>query len=195
MKILRNIVFLALPLFLVSEMEAQNTTFKLDDPQNASVIVEGTSTLHKWTAEASKFGASPTEIDLSTPIDSFRFFVEVTSFKSGRSSTMDKKIYKAFNAEENPLVEYIQKKPVQIGTIGADGAFSFKSQGTLAMAGVSKDVEIEVQGEKTPEGVTMKIAHPIKMSTYEMERPSAMFGQIVTGDEVTVNIELKWVGK
>lgn len=168
-------------------------TFKIVGPEKSKVLVTGTSTLHGWTATAKKFGfqASPFVLKNGNlePVEAFYLKVEVSSLEGGRGASMDKKIYDAFDGDNHPLIEFKQVEMIK-GERHDDGTFQFVSRGNLSMAGVTNEVELELEGKLTSEGLTIKCLYDMRMSDFSIERPSAMFGQIVCGDDVTVNIEL-----
>ena len=62
--------------------------------------------------------------------------------------------------------------------------------GSLNIAGAEKTVEIPVTMETASEGLKIKGQKKLVLQDYGMEPPTAMFGQIVVGDEVTVNFDL-----
>jgi polyisoprenoid-binding protein YceI len=65
--------------------------------------------------------------------------------------------------------------------------------GSLTIAGTKKEVEIEA--EMVLEGTSMKLkgVKEITLQDFSMTPPTAMFGQIVVGDKVTVNFDLVFV--
>ena len=72
------------------------------------------------------------------------------------------------------------------------GNFKLISKGILKMAGQEKNVEIEVSGQKTDTGIILKGSKPLKFSEFDIEPPSAMFGQIVCGDDIAVHFEFRY---
>ena len=164
------------------------------DLEGSKVSVKGGSTLHNWEAKASNFGVHPENISFASgnEIDSLYFYVEVSSLDGGRGSTMNKKIYNAFNADENPLIEYKLQAPIKVNSLETEGVVEMVSNGELKMAGVVKDIEIKVRGEMKDEKLVLTGTKDMKMSDFGIEPPSAMFGQIVCDDEITVIFELSY---
>ena len=162
------------------------------DLEQSKVVVNGGSTLHDWKAEASEFGTNLETLTVSeeNEISNLYFFVKVTSLDGGRGATMNKKINNAFDAEKNPLIEFNQEGSLVLETISSGQNVKLIANGTLSMAGVSKKVQLEVEGEKKENGILLKGNKPMKMSDFNIEEPSAMFGQIVCDDDVTINFEL-----
>ena len=165
------------------------------DVSASAVSVKGSSTLHNWVAKASDFGVKPLNIAIAegAEIDSLYFFVAVKSMDGGRGATMNGKIQKAFNEPENPLIEYIQTEPSVIAK--GENGLSLQSTGQLKMAGKTKNIQLMVNGEPKDGGILFKSEHALKMTDFEIEPPTAMFGQIVCEDEVTVVFELFFKSK
>jgi len=142
------------------------------------LTIDGTSTLHDWTVTANTMDgklvaedSAPKEID---------FEVLVADIKSERGATMDNKAHNALKMEDHPKVKF-KLKEVKGGT---------SVVGTLDIAGVEKEVEIQTEMDQSDGKLKIKGEKPIKLQDYGMEPPSAMFGQIVVGDDVTVKFDL-----
>jgi polyisoprenoid-binding protein YceI len=62
--------------------------------------------------------------------------------------------------------------------------------GTLTIAGNEQNVEIAAKMEAS--GNTLKIngQYAIALKDFEIEPPTAMFGQVIVGDDVTVKFDL-----
>ena len=189
------LVSAALLMFGYSAVTAQ-ASYRLAGPDKGKVEVTGTSTLHGWKAVAGTFAFSGSDLQLQageSAIDSFYFSVEVASLDGGRGAAMNKKIRDAFDADANPKIEYRQSEPAGLSTINEDGSFSVLSRGSLSMAGQTHDVELELKGEATETGaLKISLVKDMKMSDFEIEPPSAMFGQIVCGDDIKVIVELAY---
>ena len=177
---------LFLSLFLFSTTQAQDI-FQIGD--NSSVKVTGTSTLHDWESEVEntevKLVAS-TENDLTT-IKELEIKIEARSIKSGKD-VMDIKTYNALKSTENPYITFTLKEPV---TINNDQEVTAK--GSLSLAGMTKDIEVTGKVNYSNEAqMGIEASYTINMPDYEIDPPSAMFGTIKTGKEVTVifNLEL-----
>lgn len=144
----------------------------------STLTIDGTSTLHDWTVTANTMdgklvaeGTAPKEID---------FEVLVADIKSERGATMDKKTHNALKMEDHPKVTFKLKE--------VKGSSSVV--GTLNIAGYEKEVEIKTEMTNANGQLKIKGEKPIKLQDYGMEPPSAMFGQIVVGDDVVVKFDL-----
>lgn len=166
-------------------------------PDSAIILnITGTSTLHGWTVVANSIQDVPENIDLSgeetQQINHFSFGVVIDSLDGGRGASMNAKIKKALQASEHPIITYQQTDTATFTKVDADGNFKLLSKGILNMVGMEKTIEIEVIGQKTAEGIVLKGSKPLKFSEFDIEPPSAMFGQIVCGDDIAVNFEFRY---
>jgi len=151
-------------------------TYKLSS--DSKLTIDGTSTVHDWTVTANSMqgnlkadGALPKEID---------FQVDVADIKSERGATMDKKMHDALKKEEHPKVLFVLKEVKEQNIIS----------GTLTIAGNSKDVAIE--STISSSGNTIKISgeKEIALAAFDIEPPTAMFGQVIVGDDIVVKFDL-----
>ena len=118
--------------------------------------------------------------------------IPVLSIESPRGSTMDKKTYNALKSEENPnMVFEVKNDNIESIIDKSAEKFLLKVTGDLTLAGYTKEITIEVEGQKLASGQLKFLgAYPIDMVEYEIEPPSAMFGQIKTGKDVVIDFDL-----
>ncbi|CAM4142423.1 YceI family protein [Zobellia nedashkovskayae] len=175
---LDNMKNIALLLFLIAFTyigKAQDN-YSLSD--TSKLTISGSSTVHEWVVTANTVaatlnydGTAPKQIDLE---------VAVADIKSERGETMDQKMYDALKKEKHPKVTFklteIKDKSIFVGS--------------LNIAGVEKTVEIPITMENASENLKISGQKKLVLQDYGMEPPSAMFGQIIVGDEVTVNFDL-----
>jgi len=145
---------------------------------DSKLTIDGTSTVHDWTVSANTLegsliseGTSPKEID---------FQVVVADIKSERGATMDKKMHAALQRESHPKVLFALKEVKNESTL----------VGMLTIGGNSQDVEITSKID-TSEGI-VKISgeHLIALKDFNIEPPTAMFGQVIVGNDATVKFDL-----
>ena len=195
MKLLHSCLLFAVSIGFTSWTVAQ--TYTLDVDSAAQITVTGTSTLHGWTVAVKEVQDIPSELILSgeneNTIDSFAFSVVVSSMDGGRGASMNAKITKALQAAAHPNIQYQQTEPAVMGELDDSGNFKLLSKGILKMVGLEKAVEIEVMGQKTETGIILKGSQPLTFSEFDIEPPSAMFGQIVCGDDIAVHFEFRYV--
>ena len=162
--------------------------------------IKGTSTIHDWTAKASELSGSM-ELDKSftkkalpkvgATIESGSFKVAAKSIDGGKGSTMNDKIYAAFKHDQYPNITFKLSKAEVSSVNKSDQTFLMDVSGELSMAGTSKQVSFPMKGMKNDAGnYVLDGEKKIDMTAFNIEPPSAMFGQIETGKEITVVFHL-----
>ncbi len=184
-------------LFFFSQGIAQSSSLRSTKTDMAKISITGTSTLHEWKVSAGEISGLPEHLALElkegTSIDHFSFKIKVSSLDGGRGAAMNKKIRNALKATKHPDIIYTQTLPAKIQNLQSDNHFTLTSTGLLQIAGVTKEVIVNVSGQKNSAGkLTFKGSKALKFSDFEIEPPSAMFGQIVCGEDITVHFELAY---
>ncbi len=171
------------------------------DP-SSTFSVAGTSTLHDWTCtskEVKGFVVLPKSWVDGKPgkeeqVTEANISVAARSLFSGRGSIMDDKMYNALKDYDFPTITFhlVSGKitPSEAGKAKLDVT------GDLSLAGKTQRISLTLEGSRI-DGSTFnfKGSKALKMSDFEVEPPTAMFGQIVTDDLVTVNFNLKMIRK
>lgn len=195
---IRSALFLIVSLvFFYSVSEAQTVKLNVNN-EETTMTVSGTSTLHDWTSEVKTVNGyvevnekmiDKQKIKKGEEIPLVEIIVPVKAIISPRGATMDKKTYNALKSEEHPEISF-KLENCKIGDIsGTD--FQMSATGDLTIAGVTKKVDFPVTGKMiSNEKMSFAGAYKLNMVDYEMEPPSAMFGQIETGEEVEIKFEL-----
>lgn len=152
-----------------------------------SMRLSGTSTLHDWEMDArdvagnARFvfrAGSQTEL---TALPALSFTLRVKDLKSDNKG-LDKNAYKALKTDEYKNILY----ELTSSTLTAEtGGYLIKAKGKLTIAGVTKEMEMDVHGVVNANGtITCKGTLAMNMSDYKVEPPSFMFGAMTTGDAV-----------
>lgn len=145
---------------------------------NSALSIDGTSTVHSWTVTANKLeGNLIVKETLPTAIN---FEVAVAEIKSERGPTMDKKMHAALKKEEHPKVSFTLEQLKNKSSL----------LGVLSIAGFEKKVGIDVEITSEDGVMNIKGEQKIVLQDFGMQPPTAMFGQIVVGDEVIVKFDL-----
>jgi len=150
----------------------------------STLSVDGTSTLHDWTVTANTISGSL--VKEANTLKKVTFKVEVGGIISERGATMDKKAHNALNKEEHP---YVLFSATDIDFATGEGQII---SGKLTIAGVEKEVPVTVAIIQSGEDIQMNGTQKIILQDFGMEPPTAMFGSIVVGDEVTVKFNLSF---
>jgi len=185
-------------LFIVISFGLQAQTAKYDVAPESTMSVIGTSTLHDWTSTVTKVTgymeldqkiASKGALKKGDEIFAVKIIVPAKSIISARGATMDKKTYDALKAEQFPdiIFEFNKVKVAEV----VDGKIDVTAKGNLTIAGKTNIVEIPVVGKvNSATQMVFSGSYKLNMKNYDMEPPSAMFGQIVTGEEIEIKFEL-----
>jgi len=165
------LVFLLSSLLALSQKEYSLT-------ENSKLEIDGTSTIHDWTVTADKLKCT-LETEKEKP-SAVYLEVEVVGIKSKRGAVMDKKTHNALKMETSPKITFDMQK-VDDSSI---------MTGVLSMADKTKTIEVPTKITNTGKTIQITGSYPITLQDWDIAPPSAMFGQIVVGDEVTVRFDL-----
>jgi polyisoprenoid-binding protein YceI len=150
------------------------------------VRIEGTSTLHDWKMEGTTIDgsiAAPTPEQWKSDASDVAVVIPVTSIKSEHTK-MDKLMAEALKAGANPTIRYELTNAVMIQS---SPTLLFDTRGTLTIAGVTRDVAMQISGTRDSGGLYFLTGQlPIRMSDYGIKPPTAMMGTIRTGNDVKV---------
>lgn len=146
--------------------------------QGSKLTIDGTSTVHDWTVTANTMsgkvktvGSAPKEI---------AFEVMVADILSERGATMDQKMHDALQKEAHPKILFALKEVKNESSL----------IGILTIGGKAKEVEIPGNIESFDNDLKISGKHLITLKDFDIEPPTAMFGQVIVGDDVTVNFDL-----
>jgi polyisoprenoid-binding protein YceI len=91
----------------------------------------------------------------------------------------------ALKAQVNPTIRYAMTS-ASLGSAG--NPFTLDTRGRLTIAGVTREVTMQVTGTRDSKGTCILTGRvPIRMSDYGIKPPVAMLGTIKTGNDVTVS--------
>lgn len=147
----------------------------------SKMTITGTSSIHDWESVVSDFTITGTWT--STSVTGVKGSASVKSIQSGKS-IMDKKTFDALKSDAHPQIT-LQADQLTVSGKKVTGT------ATLRVAGVAKKVNIDatILSDAVNE---LKLSGKIglKMTDFGIEPPTAMFGALHTGDEISVNYTL-----
>ncbi len=184
-----KILCLVACMLFVAGLSAQNYVLTSDPAEVLSIT--GASTLHDWNVKAGEVHNLPKQMSISNntiDLEAFEISIPVTTLDGGRGATMNNKIQKALLATEHPNVIFKLNQEQMISL-----SDSTAIEGELLIAGQAVTIDLDVVISSDDEQLTLTGNEPMKMSDFGIEPPSAMFGQIQTKDEITVNFELTFI--
>lgn len=147
------------------------------------VSVAGTSSLHEWAMTSNDIRVQAqivlNESGAPTSIQSFNLSLRAESLKSGVVA-MDKNAYSTLNTTEHKNIQF------EMGLTELTGSVVVV-EGTLTVAGVSRKIQVEGSVRVLPDkSLLVTGTKKLKMSDFNIEPPTFMFGTVTTGDEVTI---------
>lgn len=180
-----TIKFIVLLLVLSLPVLSQTTTYEV---KSHSLKVEGTSNLHDWYADVEKVkGSVKLNVDNGkiTGLEGLSIVVDARSFKASRGNIMNSKINEALNTKNHPEIRYELARVNSISESG--GVYTISTTGQLVVSGVARTVDVNASGRMRQDGtIELTGSTAIKMSDHKVSPPTAMFGALTTGDEVTL---------
>ncbi|MEM7655939.1 MAG: YceI family protein [Bacteroidota bacterium] len=162
--------------------------------------VDGGSTLSDWSVKTTEISGT-IELDRAftkkglpkkgSEIALTNLSIPVSSLDGGRGATMNDKILKAFDVTNHPDIVYELTSATVTGTDAAKKQFTMDTKGTLSMAGVSREISFPLTAEMQADGsFVFSGEYKTSFSNFEIEPPSAMFGQIICEDPVLIRLTL-----
>ena len=168
---------------------ADTTIFQLHD--ESEMTVHGSSNVRDWTMDVESFDgqAAFSPADRGSPaIHSLSVEVPVEALVAGRSS-MQEKAHKALKKEEYPTVQF-RSDSVTVATADAD-SFAVIANGDLTIAGETRAVTLQAKGASQGEnGYHVRGEHELELSTFNVERPSALLGALTVSDGIRLTFDV-----
>ena len=161
---------------------------------NADIKVLGTSNLHNWSMEdknvtcTARFTYAAGKSSIPNGLEGFGFTFPVHNLKSGESG-MDSRAYDAMKAKNSGNVVFTASSSTV--TPGGAGKFTVKSNGSLAIAGVSKSVTLTAACVVKADGsITCTGTDKLLMTDYQIKPPTYMLGALKTGNALTIDFTM-----
>lgn len=172
-------------LFLGGIVNAQNSiNYKLE---KQTLTIKGTSSLHDWEMIASDISCNTSLTLQAEKVISFNTVNFVCASKSLKSdhSLMDSKALEAIQSKKHSKITFtLEASDITNSTAET---FSAKLKGVLTLAGISKEILLPISGEMKGSAhfhVQGEVA--LKMTDFNIIPPTAMFGTITTGDDISL---------
>jgi hypothetical protein len=162
------------------------------------VAIEGTSNIHAYTAAST--AVRLTAADVEGPADgdvlasalqpgglrAFAVVIPTASLTSPKDG-IDKNMHKALKAADHPEIRFRLQSLEPAGT-------GYRAAGVLTIAGVEKDVTLDVEAKRTDAGLAVTGATTLLMTDYGVTPPKAMMGMLRTNPKVTIRFDLVLAG-
>lgn len=166
---------------------AFSQSFKLETSKS-SLTVYGTSSLHDWHIVTQSYNGSISFLNIEDcTIDQLQVSILSETLKSGKKS-MDKNTYKALNTDKHPKIIFNLTEVNQIKSLGGN-KYVLETNGDLTISGTKKNIPLKFEVEKIGSEIKLVGEKTFKMSDFNIDPPTALFGTITTGDEITIKFE------
>jgi len=187
MKLKLKTVIASMSLFVMVLSANAQKNYTLDDKTNFSVF--GTSSLHDWEMKSvAKTGTANLTVTNSkvTDINSIDITLPAETIKSDKKS-MDKVAYEALKTDKFKNIKYVLKSAEKVNET------TWNLTGTYTIAGVSKVLKTQVKSTVGANGaVNLQGTNKITFTEFGMKSPTAMFGAIKTGEDLTIKFNLNF---
>ncbi|MFC3416302.1 YceI family protein [Algoriphagus hitonicola] len=184
MKRFKKITTLVFAILLSAGASFAQQSYSLSGP--VEMKVSGTSTIHDWDMVAENGVSGQGQMTLEngklSKINSLSITMNVESLKSGKSA-MDKNAYAALNADKHPKITF------QLTEVISISAAEVKAKGKMTIAGNSQTVTLTATYQISGNQIKFNGKHDITFSQFSLEAPTAVFGTIKTGDELTLSFQ------
>lgn len=176
-----------------SNLQAQ-VSYKLNSSKDNLVKISGKSNVHDWTMNAenpvceASFAAFSAEDNVPKSLTSLNFSVNAKSLKS-ESTSMNNRTYKAIKADAYPQITFKLREATV--TPQQKNKFTVNATGTLTIAGVSKVISLQVNGEvKSDNTIVCSGQENIRLTDYGIQPPSFMLGAMKVGNDLSIAFTL-----
>jgi len=167
---------------------------KFHKAEESAITVLGTSTFKDWALTSSQMN-SEAEFELDKTgnpehLQSLAFRLEVKSLKSGTRG-LDNNAHDALKFDKHPFISFRSISSTILED--KDGNYIVSVKGTLTIAGVSKEKNIDTVCVRNSNG-SLSCTKEVKllMTDFEVTPPVFMMGAMKTGDEITISYTMNY---
>lgn len=167
-------------------------------PTPNEMYVEGGSTVHDWNCPIEELSGSlqadTPEAEDASPVSGIsktQVQVPVDAIQCDKD-TMNEKLREALQMNAYPEV-YFSLSEAQVSPLPDSGGarFSVDATGEIILAGERREIDLPVQGKRLDNGdLRLTGSHTIRLSDYDVDRPTALLGTVRTSEEVTVHFDV-----
>jgi polyisoprenoid-binding protein YceI len=194
--IVGSLFVLAVGLGLSAAVTAQDAAAPMT-LASARVSLSGTSNVHAYTASTSAVRVTRLQVAKEAiganfwdgvvkpgAIEAFEIAIAAATLTSPREG-LDKNMHKALKVAEHPDITFrlLRLEP----GAGAQGAL--RGAGLLRIAGVEREVALDLTTERKEGALAVRGTLPLLMTDYGIKPPTAMLGMLTTDPKVTVSFE------
>jgi polyisoprenoid-binding protein YceI len=171
---------------------------------SATLTVDATSNVHAYSASTRTVRV--TNVQLAGPpagdalqqalqpggLGAFEVAIPVASLRSPKDG-IDKNMHKALKAQEHPDITF-RLRTLESGTGEAPGALPLRAGGTLTIAGVAREITLDVKAVRGGRSVVLNGRVELLMTDFGVTPPKAMLGMVTADPRVYVRFYLVLAG-
>jgi polyisoprenoid-binding protein YceI len=160
------------------------------------VSIAGTSNIHPYSASTTSFRVTRLQLgtvaganvwdEIVKPgvLDAFEIAIPAATLASDKEG-LDKNMHKALKVKEHPDITFrlLRLEP------RAGVANGLRGVGVLTVAGVPREVALEITTARTDAGLTVRGQVALLMTDFGIAPPKAMLGMLKTDPKVTITFE------
>jgi len=154
-----------------------------------SVTIHGTMSIHNWVETIGQVTGdivAGRHDGAGIELTSIRIVMGVRSIRSDMGTVMDNKTYRALKADANPQIIFLLDAPVTVLPFRLGGK-PLALAGHLTLAGVTRPVALLVdEFEVAADSMRVEGKQMIKMTDFGVKPPSALFGTLKAGSDITI---------
>ena len=161
---------------------------------SAKVALAGTSNIHEFTAATTEVRVTRVALasGVSGPgllaavlnpgaVEAFEIAIRTASLSSPKEG-IDKNMHKALKAAEF--------KDITFRLLRLEAKPGLRAIGMLKIAGVEREIAIDLKTSSTPAALTITGEVPLLMTDYGIAPPKAMLGMLKTDPKITVTFDV-----
>lgn len=161
------------------------------------VTIAGTSNIHEYTASTTNVRVTQARLGAVLDgrfcdnalkpgaVDAFEISIAAATLTSPKGEALDKNMRKALKTDQFPEITFHLTK---LDTTGKP-AGAAKALGTLKIAGVEREVAVDITTKADGEKLVVQGRLDLLMTDYGIKPPVAMMGMLKTDPKVTVTFE------
>lgn len=168
---------------------ADSSAYQFDN-ENSTMTVYGTSNVRDWDMTVTQINGRVLlgESEETLPsIEKVQVEVPVKNMVSDKDR-LQRHAHEAVKKEEHPTISFVSSD-VTVATAEAD-TFSVVANGEMTIKGNTRSVTLSAKGTQQDGSIRVSGEHRLKLSTFEVERPSLMFGAIKVKDPIRVGFDV-----
>jgi polyisoprenoid-binding protein YceI len=169
---------------------ADSSAYQFDN-ESSTMMVYGSSNVRDWDMTVTQINGSVLLGEAEETLPSIRKIQVEVPVKNmvSEKDRLQRHAHEAVKKEEHPTLSFVSSD-VNVASAEAD-SFSVVANGDLTIKGNTRSVTLSAKGTQQSDG-TLRVSgeHRLKLSTFEVERPSLMFGAIKVDDPIRIGFDV-----